>query len=185
MLQRREGLRVYALKKWKSGGKGMGIRGKKPTPRRLLELGGRVHKKKEKTLDIGEMTREDVDEKIFKDLPSGVLDRAKKTLKLLSEQGVLNPCDAEPFARYVQHLRIAYEANEIVAQEGIISIDKNGIPHKHPALQIHRDNSLAALRYEEQFGLTPSARMRLRGIEEVKADREVAVFDEFVKDAEE
>ena len=163
----------------------MARRGRKPTPRKFLELNGRVHKKKEKTLDFGEMTREDIDKKIFKGLPSDVLERAEKTLNLLSAQGVLNPCDAEPFARYVQHLRIAYEANEIVAREGIISIDKNGIPHKHPALQIHRDNSLAALRYEEQFGLTPSARMRLRGSDEVKADREVAAFDEFVNNAEE
>ena len=163
----------------------MARRGKKPTPRKLLELGGRVHKKKEKTIDFGEMTNNDLDKKIFKDLPSGVLERAEKTLNLLRVQGVLNPCDAEPFARYVQHLRIAYEANEIVAREGIISIDKNGISHKHPALQIHRDNSLAALRYEEQFGLTPSARMRLRGSDEVKADREVAAFDDFVNNAEE
>lgn len=162
----------------------MAIRGKKPTPRKILELGGRVHKKKEKTLDFGEMKNEDIDKTMFSNLSAEAAKRAEKTLSLLSQQGVLNPCDAEPFARYVQHLRIAYDANEIVEREGIISIDKNGIPHKHPALQIHRDNSLAALRYEEQFGLTPSARMRLRGSEEVKADREVAAFDDFVNDAE-
>ncbi len=163
----------------------MAIRGRKPTPRKILELSGRVHKKKGKTVDFGEMTNNDLDKKIFKDLPNDVVERAERTLELLREQGVLNPCDAEPFARYVQHLRIAYEADRIVGNEGIISLDKNGIPHKHPALQIHRDNSLAALRYEEQFGLTPSARMRLRGSEEVKADREVAAFDEFVNNAEE
>ena len=162
----------------------MARRGKKPTPRKLLELGGRVHKKKEKTVDFGEMKSDEVDKKIFADLPSDVADRAEKTLSLLSEQGVLNPCDAEPFARYVQHLCMAYKANEIVKQEGVISIDKNGIPHKHPALQIHRDNSLAALRYEEQFGLTPSARMRLRGSDEIKQDREVSAFDDFLSKSE-
>ncbi len=160
----------------------MARRGKKPTPRKLLELGGRVHKKKEKTVDFGEMTKDDLDKKIFKNLPSDVVERAEKTLDLLSEQGILNPCDAEPFARYVQHLRIAYEANQIVENEGVISLDKNGIPHKHPALQIHRDNSLAALRYEEQFGLTPSARMRLKGADEVKQDREVSTFDAFLSE---
>ncbi len=118
-------------------------------------------------------------------MPSDIVKRAEKTLGLLSEQGILNPCDAEPFARYVQHLRIAYEANAIVEREGVISLDKNGIPHKHPALQIHRDNSLAALKYEEQFGLTPSARMRLRGSDEIKKDREVAAFDDFLSVSEE
>lgn len=163
----------------------MAMRGKKPTPRKILELGGRVHRKKEKTLDFGELTNEDIDKTMFSNLPAEAAKRAEKTLSLLSEQGVLNPCDAEPFARYVQHLRIAYQANEIVEREGIISKDKNGISHKHPALQIHRDNSLAALRYEEQFGLTPSARMRLRGSDDVKADREVEAFDEFVNNVEE
>ena len=160
----------------------MAKRGRKPTPRKLLELGGRVHKKKVKTLDFGEIKKDDIDKKIFSGLPSDIVKRAEKTLELLSEQGVLNPCDEEPFARYVQHLRIAHEANAIVEREGVISLDKNGIPHKHPALQIHRDNSLAALRYEEQFGLTPSARMRLRGSDEIKKDREVAAFDDFLSE---
>lgn len=160
----------------------MAARGRKPTPRKLLELGGRVHKTKTKTLDFGEMTKDEIDKKIFKELPEDVAERAESTLALLVSQGILNPCDAEPFARYVQHLRIAYEANRIIERDGVISIDKNGIPHKHPALQIHRDNSITALRYEEQFGLTPSARMRLRGSEELKEDREVAAFDDFLSE---
>ena len=160
----------------------MSIRGKKPTPRKILELGGRIHKKKETTLDFGEMTKNDIDEKIFDGLPEDVAKRAKETLKLVTEQGTLSPCDAEPFARYVQHLRITYEANAIIEREGVISLDKNGVPHKHPALQIHRDNSITALRYEEQFGLTPSARMRLRGSDEIKQDREVAAFNDFLSE---
>ena len=161
------------------------MRGKKPTPRKILELGGRVHRKKEKIVGFGEMTSEDLNKKIFKDLPSDVIKRAEKTLSLLSEQGVLNPCDAEPFARYMQHLKIVYDADEIIRREGIISYDKNGVPHKHPVLQIHRDNSLAALRYEEQFGLTPSARTRLRDSEDIKEDREVSSFNDFIEQREE
>ena len=152
-------------------------------PRKLLELGGRVHRKKENFLDFG--AAENIDENVLQGLPSGALERARATLHLLSERSVLSACDAEAFARYVQHLRMAYEADKIIRNDGIISLDKNGVPHKHPALQIHRDNSLAALRYEEQFGLTPSARMRLRGSEEVQEDREVSAFNEFIADAEE
>lgn len=162
----------------------LAFRGRTPTPRKILELGGRVHKKKESILDFGVMKENEIDIKIFENLPAEAAERAKNTLALLSEQGVLNPCDAEPFARYVQHLRLAYEANEIVLREGLLCPDKNGYLHKHPAIQIHRDNSLAALRYEEQFGLTPSARMRLRGAGEVEADREAAAFDDFIEAAE-
>jgi len=163
----------------------LAFRGRKPTPRKILELGGRVHKKKEEIVDFGEMAETDIDKKIFENLPFGAAERAKKTLNLLMEQGVLNPCDAEPFARYVQHVRLAYEADEILQSEGLLYPDKNGFLHKHPAIQIHRDNSLAALRYEEQFGLTPSARMRLRGAGEIEKDREAAAFDDFIDSAEE
>ena len=149
----------------------------------MLELGGRVHRKKEKFLDLGVV--ENIDEEILEGLPPGALKRARSTLQLLSKHGVLSACDAEPFARYVQHLRIVYEADQILRDNEVISYDKNGVPHKHPALQIHRDNSQAALRYEEQFGLTPAARVRLRGADEIREDREVSAFNEFIAVADE
>ena len=163
----------------------MSIAGRKPTPRKILELGGRVHRKKKNCVDFGEIDEKDFQEEIFSGLPPGALNRAKKTLGLLRAKSVLNPCDAEPFARYMQHLKIVYDADEIIRREGIISYDKNGVPHKHPVLQIHRDNSLAALRYEEQFGLTPSARTRLRDSEDIKEDREVSSFNDFIEQREE
>ena len=160
----------------------MAVRGRKPTPREILELGGRVHKKKFERVDLGAF--DDADEEIinFDDLPAPTKERAQDMLKMLRKNVVLNACDGEAFSRYIQHLRIAYEANEILKRDGIMTKDENGLIRKHPALQIHRDNSLAALRFEEQFGLTPSARMRLRSVEENQTDREKAEFTEFIND---
>ena len=160
----------------------MALRGRKPTPRELLELGGRVHKKKFERVDLGAFEDSDEETINFDDLPVLAKERAQGILKLLRKNVVLNSCDVEAFCRYIQHLRIAYEADAILKRDGIMTKDENGLIRKHPALQIHRDNSLAALRFEEQFGLTPSARMRLRSVEENQTDREKAEFTEFLND---
>lgn len=159
-----------------------GIRGRKPTPQKILELGGRSHKKKVENVDLGELSDKEARGISFDGLPLAVKKRARKTLEMLQKRVVLNSCDAESFSRYIQHLRIAYQADEVLRVEGVITHDEMGLPRKHPALQIHRDNSLAALRFEEQFGLTPSARMRLRAVDQNTEDRENAEFNDFLKD---
>ena len=160
----------------------MSVRGRKPTPRELLELGGRVHRKKVERVDLGAFEDDDEEAVNFDELPASTKHRAQDILKMLRKHVVLNSCDVEAFCRYIQHLRIAYEADEILKRDGIMITDRDGVARKHPALQIHRDNSLAALRFEEQFGLTPSARMRLRSVEENQTDREKAEFTEFLND---
>jgi P27 family predicted phage terminase small subunit len=89
----------------------------------------------------------------------------------LEDKKILGRCDVLAFERYCQHLRLVYEADAVLRRSEILSYDENGALRKHPAIQIHRDNSMAALRYEEQFGLTPSARMRLgKTDDQVKED---------------
>jgi P27 family predicted phage terminase small subunit len=149
----------------------MAIRGPKPIPRDLKILMGRDHHKKKDTVQVPPVEDSRFLEKILAALPEDVRERARTSLKILMDKKVLGGCDIESFARYCQHLRIGYEANELLKEDGLISYDDKGTPHKHPAFQMHRDSSLAALRYEEQFGLTPSARMRLaKGEEERKED---------------
>ena len=158
------------------------MRGPKPVPTAIRELGGRVHSKKVDHVDLGELADEDLTPDIFEGLPDPVLKRAQNTLSLLRRRNVLNGADTESFARYCQHLRNAYAAQKIINKEGVLLADANGNLKKHPAVQVHRDNSLAALRYEEQFGLTPSARMRLTTAEQLVVDREVAEFEDFLAD---
>ncbi len=158
------------------------MRGRKPYPQKIKELGPRSHHKKVESVTFENF--QDADERgiNFDGLPIPVVKRARKILEMLRQKVVLNSSDAESFARYIQHLRLAYQADEILKAEGVITHDEDGLPRKHPALQIHRDNSMAALKFEEQFGLTPSARMRLRSTEQNVEDRETADFNDFLND---
>ena len=154
----------------------MAIRGPKPVPGNLKVIKGRSHHKKKETVQVPLANCAQLIETLGADLPPAVLVRAQATLAILEEKKVLSICDLEAFERYCQHLRLAYEADMRLRQDGIITTDEDGLPRKHPATQIHRDNSLAALRYEEQFGMTPSARMRLSKTEEQKKEDEYAEF---------
>jgi P27 family predicted phage terminase small subunit len=140
-------------------------------PGNLKILKGRDHNKKKETVQVPCAETTQLPENLLKSLPDDVRERAQKALEILTDKKVLGGCDIESFVRYCQHLRIGYEANELLKNEGLISYDNRDVPHKHPAFQMHRDSSMAALRYEEQFGLTPSARMRLtKTDEQVKED---------------
>ena len=154
----------------------MAIRGPKPLPGGLKVLKGRDHHKKKEPIEVPLVDCLALSEDLAKSLPAEVLARAQNTLVLLADKKVLGQCDMEAFERYCQHLYLAHEANRILREEGVISVDEDGVSHKHPATQIHRDNSLAALRYEEQFGLTPSARQRLTKTDEQKKEDEYAQY---------
>jgi P27 family predicted phage terminase small subunit len=154
----------------------MSIRGPKPTPGNLRVLKGRDHHKKKDTVRVPPADDLRLLEKTLTTLPEDVRERARVSLEILTDKKVLGGCDIESFARYCQHLRLGYEANELLKHEGLISYDDRGIPHKHPAFQMHRDSSLAALRYEEQFGLTPSARMRLTKTDEEQKEDDYGEF---------
>jgi P27 family predicted phage terminase small subunit len=155
----------------------MGVRGPKPKPEGFKVLEGRSHQKKTTPLIV---PLADYSE-IFKylngaDLPEPVLEQTRKTLRILEEKKILGVCDILAFERYCQHLRIAYEADATLKSDGLFTYDANGVLHKHPANQVHRDNSIAALRYEEQFGLTPSARMRLTKTDDEQKEDDYGEF---------
>lgn len=80
---------------------------------------------------------------------------------LLVELKVLTDADHAAFDLMAQHYAIACQAAAIAQREGLVSIDKFMQAHKHPALQILRDNSAMFRTYAIEFGLTPSARSRI------------------------
>ena len=153
----------------------MGIRGPKPKSQTLKALGGRDHNKKKPSL-ILESTDVEFPEELKQNLPAEVLERAEASFHMLIEKKVLSACDIEPFARYIHHLRMAYEADEIVRRNGMVVIDAAGKLQKNPMISVHKESSLAALKYEEQFGLTPSARTRITGLETEREKNEYAGF---------
>jgi P27 family predicted phage terminase small subunit len=130
-------------------------------PKNLRVILGRSHQKKRETLELPPADLAELSEDSKFGLPDNVRKRAEDDLRFLLDRKVLSQCDLEAFERYCQHLAMAYEAYEIIKREGVLAPDERGIPRKHPAMQIHRDNSLAALRFAAELGLTPSARVRL------------------------
>ena len=154
----------------------MAIRGPKPRGQTIKDLGGRDHNKKKPPLVLDVAPEVAFPEELKHNLPPAVLERAEATFYLLIERHVISPCDIEPFARYVHHLRMFYEADALIQRNGKIIIDAAGKLQKNPMIQVQKDASLAALRYEEQFGLTPSARTRITGIETEREKNEYAGF---------
>lgn len=80
---------------------------------------------------------------------------------------VLKKSDMLTFDKMMEHWDIAYKASKELKKHGLITIDERKLPRKNPAAQIHRENSLAFLRYAAEFGLTPSSRAGLDLSEEV------------------
>lgn len=155
----------------------MAIRGPKPKPAAERALGPKSHhSKKNAGFPVPDAGRADFPEDLARGLPASVLTRAREMFGILTEKKILSPCDVEPFVRYVHHLRLVYEADALIKRNGLAIVDVMGNVHKNPMLQVHRDNSMAALKYEEQFGLTPSARTRVSGAE---GDRELDEYAAF------
>jgi len=152
------------------------MRGRKPVPDGIKKLNGRIHAKKKELVVVPLADCAELSEELATRLPAEVLTRARNTLAVLMGRGVLGTPDLEAFERYCQHLCFAYSANKVLTQDGILDRDEQGILRKHPAMQIHRDNSLAALRFEAEFGLTPSARMRLAKTDEQKTEDDYSAF---------
>jgi P27 family predicted phage terminase small subunit len=130
-------------------------------PQELRVIMGRSHHKKREGVKLPKAAAAELPEEMKAALPDGARRRAEDDLRILLERGVLSQCDLETFERYCQHLAMAYAAYEIIMSEGVLAPDERGVLRKNPAMQIHRDNSLAALRFAAELGLTPSARMRL------------------------
>ena len=155
----------------------MAIRGPKPKDAATRALGPKSHHTK-KSAGFTVETAQGVEfpEELQRNLPAPVLARARESFDLLISKKILSPCDIEPFVRYVHHLRLVYEADALIKRNGLAIVDGMGGVHKNPMLQVHRDNSMAALKYEEQFGLTPSARTRISGMETEKEINDYAAF---------
>jgi len=98
-------------------------------------------------------------------IPRGLMALARKFWKAhgptLEAMGLLTEVDGAAFTMLTIHYQIAWEASQILKDEGLETVDENGATRKHPMLQVLRDNSAMLLRYSREFGLTPSARSRI------------------------
>jgi P27 family predicted phage terminase small subunit len=80
----------------------------------------------------------------------------------LDEMHVVGDVDLPALELMALHYSLAWRAAEIIKEQGLITIDAFGGKHKHPMLQVMKDNSSAYKSFAAEFGLTPSSRTRLQ-----------------------
>lgn len=95
-------------------------------------------------------------------IESGCKVFGERYLPVLQAMQVLTDADYAAFELMSVHHVIAWAAASIVEKDGLILMDKFGQAHKHPALQVLRDNSALFKAYAAEFGMTPSARSRIQ-----------------------
>lgn len=87
---------------------------------------------------------------------------ADKYLPQLQALSIITDLDLAAFELMSVHYAAAWEAAGIIERDGLLVVDKFGQAHKHPALQVLRDNSAAFRAYAAEFGMSPSARVRIQ-----------------------
>lgn len=137
----------------------MTTRGRKPKPTTLKELAGNPGNR---PLNQDEPQPEPA---IGASVPYRMLPKARRFWKdnasRLTQLGLLSEIDLPAFQLMATHFAVAVDAAELIKAQGMITEDERGLPRKHPALQVLRDNSAAFRTYASEFGMTPSARSRV------------------------
>jgi len=145
------------------------MRGRKPKPTQLKKLAGNPGHRK---LSLDDM-RPEVAAPV---MPSGATKTMREFYKQhaqpLADLRVVTTADATAFHMMATHFDVALDAARRVRKEGLTRIDVLGRMHKHPLLQVFRDNSKAFLAYAVEFGMTPSARS---GVQLVPSDRQMTL----------
>lgn len=80
----------------------------------------------------------------------------------LQRAGISTALDGPAFRLMAEHYGLAMQAAQIIAVEGLMTVDERGLLRKHPMLQVLRDNSEMYRKYAAEFGGTPSSRTRLK-----------------------
>lgn len=142
----------------------MAPRGRKPKPTVLKKLQGNPGKRdlKKKREPKPPITRKaDPPVNLAKDdnLAAEFVAKYRPTLQAL---GLLTDVDDPAFEMAARHYSLAIKAYEEVQIDGLTVMDDHAQERKHPLLQVFRDNSQAFKSYITEFGMTPSARVRLR-----------------------
>lgn len=94
-------------------------------------------------------------------MPAGVKKRLKDTIDHLTNSDLSEDVDRIAWDRYCHHVHLEHVAYMDIKKNGYSHVDERGIERKRPCVQMQKDHSLAALRFEEQFGLTPVSRNRM------------------------
>lgn len=144
------------------------MRGRKPKPTAKKKLEGNPGKR--------QLNKREPKPKVSANITPAQIDAGMRSftdlyLPQLQAMQIFTDADLAAFELMSVHYAMAWRAAEIVQSQGIVLTDKFGQLHKHPALQILRDNSALFKAYAAEFGMTPSARSRIQVPLPVAADQ--------------
>ena len=112
-------------------------------------------------------------ENLFPMIAPGLPEEWKRMAKVLEQMGLLTEMDMAAFAGYCQAYARWKEAEEFLTQHGSMVRTPNGYLQQVPQVSIAQTNMKIMLKFCEQFGLTPSARSRIVGGENVDEEDEM------------
>lgn len=139
-------------------------RGRKPKPTEIKRMTGNPGKR---ALNSDAPT-----------FPAAILTRAPRVLSpqarrlwrdlapVLAGAGLLTIADLPAFTALCMHFGMMVEAAQQVKAEGATIMASMGETRKHPATSLIAENSRALKSYLVEFGLSPSSRVRLKGMGE-------------------
>ncbi len=152
------------------------MRGRKPKPTAKRKIEGNPGKRK--------LNKREPQPRMSADIAPAQLDAAMRTfadryLPLLQEMQIFTDVDLAAFELMSLHYATTWRAAEMLQKNNLVIKDKFGQLHKHPALQLMRDNSALFRAYAAEFGMTPSARSRIQvPLPEEASQLELELFGE-------
>lgn len=141
--------------------------GRKPKPTALKNLQGNPGKRKLPT-------NEPKPDNTMPQCPAHLNDEAKKEWKRMAKRlhqaGILTYVDRAALAAYCQAWGRWVEAEELADADGLIIETSNGNKIQNPAVGIANKAMADMVRYASEFGMTPSARTKLKTEPEAKEE---------------
>lgn len=135
----------------------MSTKGRKPLPTAVKKLRGNPGKRPLNKHEPKPKSKVKRPYKLGKGLQRKFWDEHAEDLERLQ---ILTSIDAAAFRLMAEHYAFAVQAAQELREEGLTVQGREG-PKKNPKAQIFKDNSLAFKSFATEFGMTPSARVRL------------------------
>ena len=158
----------------------MGTRGPQPKPTRLKLLSGETRPSvinyAEPIPGGGPLTAPD-------DLRPDARAVWERVVDALGATGVLTAADRDILRLYCEAYARYVEAEQMLAKTGPLLKGRDGNFVKNPLHQIVRDNADAVKKYAREIGLTPAARVGLRGEIDGQANSATAKLDAIIRAA--
>jgi P27 family predicted phage terminase small subunit len=95
-------------------------------------------------------------------LTAGAAHFWRKYVSALVRMGVPVEVDEPALILMAESFSMAVEARAVLAEQGLLTEDEKGLLRKHPATQVFRDSRDGFRGLASDFGMTPSARSKVK-----------------------